>query len=118
MGVEPKNNNYRLYAVIAGMLIAAICIVIKLTNIQWVEGNHYRKIAKEKSVKTFVIPANKGNVYSSDGSLLATSVPNYTIRFDAMAPSKADFDKEIGPLAAALSKKFRKPKSDYLAKFL
>lgn len=118
MGVEPKNNYYRMYAVIAGMLIAAICIVIKLTNIQWVEGDHYRKIAKEKSVKTFVIPANKGNVYSADGSLLATSVPNYTIRFDAMAPSKADFDKEIGPLASALSKKFNKPKSEYLAKFL
>jgi cell division protein FtsI/penicillin-binding protein 2 len=43
-------------------------------NIQWVEGDYYRKLAKERTVKNFVIPANKGNIYSSDGSLLATSI--------------------------------------------
>jgi hypothetical protein len=45
----------------------AIAIAVKLTNIQWVD--YYRKLAKERTVKNFVIPANKGNIYSADGSL-------------------------------------------------
>jgi cell division protein FtsI (penicillin-binding protein 3) len=40
--------------------LVAIAIAVKLTNIQWVEGDYYRKLAKERTVKNFVIPANKG----------------------------------------------------------
>ena len=60
----------------------AVLVLIKLNNIQWVEGDYYRKLAKQRTVRNFVIPANKGNIYSADGSLLATSIPNYEIRFD------------------------------------
>jgi cell division protein FtsI (penicillin-binding protein 3) len=34
--------------------LVAIAIAVKLTNIQWVEGD-YRKLAKERTVKNFVI---------------------------------------------------------------
>jgi cell division protein FtsI (penicillin-binding protein 3) len=43
--------------------LIAIAIAVKLTNIQWVEGDYYRKLAKKRTVKNFVIPANKGNIY-------------------------------------------------------
>ena len=89
----------------------AVAITVKLTNIQWVEGDYYRKLAKERTVKNFVIPANKGNIYSSDGSLLATSIPNYTIRFDAVTPKAEDFEKNIAPLSDALAKLLNKPSS-------
>jgi cell division protein FtsI (penicillin-binding protein 3) len=59
---------------------------VKLTNIQWVEGDYYRKLAKKEQLK--FCSFNKGNIYSSDGSLLATSIPNYEIRFDAVAKMK------------------------------
>jgi cell division protein FtsI (penicillin-binding protein 3) len=35
--------------------LVAIAIAVKLTNIQWVEGDYYRKLA-ERTVKNFVIP--------------------------------------------------------------
>ena len=84
MAVEDKYISYRIYLVAFAILLMAIAIAVKLTNIQWVEGDYYRKLAKERTVKNFVIPANKGNIYSADGSLLATSIPNYEIRFDAV----------------------------------
>jgi cell division protein FtsI (penicillin-binding protein 3) len=31
--------------------LVAIAIAVKLTNIQWVEGDYYRKLAKERTVK-------------------------------------------------------------------
>ena len=103
MAIEDKSMSYRIYLFALVVLIMAGAIVVKLTNIQWVEGDYYRKLAKERSVKNFVIPANKGNIYSADGSLLATSIPNYQIRFDALAPTDANFNANINALADSLS---------------
>lgn len=111
MAVEEKYISYRMYLVAFAMFLMAIAITVKLSNIQWVEGDYYRKLAKERTVRNFVIPANKGNVYSADGSLLATSIPKYTVRFDAVAPKSEDFDKNIRSLADSLGILLNKPSS-------
>ncbi|WP_310554730.1 penicillin-binding protein [Flavobacterium sp.] len=103
MAIENRNILKRIYLVALFIFIMVVAIGVKLTNIQWVEGNYYRKLAKERSVKNFVIPANRGNVYSSDGSLLATSIPEYTIRFDAVAPNKENFDENIQGLSDSIA---------------
>jgi cell division protein FtsI (penicillin-binding protein 3) len=103
MAVEDKYISYRIYLVAFVIFLMAMAVTIKLTNIQWVEGTYYRKLAKDRTIKTFEIPANKGNIYSSDGSLLATSIPNYIIRFDAVAPKPGDFEKNIKSLSDSLS---------------
>ena len=108
MAVEDKNISYRIYLVAFFLFVMAVAIAVKLTNIQWVEGDYYRKLAKERTVKNFVIPANKGNIYSADGSLLATSIPNYEIRFDAVAPKTEVFEKNIKQLADSLGKLLNK----------
>lgn len=109
MAVEGKNIAIRIYIVTAFMLLMSFAIVFKLNTIVWAEGDYYRKLAKERTVKSFVIPANKGNIYSSDGSLLAISVPNYTIRFDAFAANRESFQKNILPLSDSLALLFNKP---------
>lgn len=114
MAVEDKHISYRIYLVAFCLFLMALAITFKLTKIQWVEGDHYRKLAKERTVKNFVIPANKGNIYSADGSLLATSIPNYNIRFDAVAPKSEDFETNVKPLADSLSVMLGKPSGFYL----
>ena len=113
MAVEDKHISYRIYLVAFSIFIMAVLITFNLTKIQWVKGDYYRKLAKERTVRNFVIPANKGNIYSSDGSLLATSIPNYNIRFDAVAPKGIDFEKNALPLADSLAKMLGKPSSFY-----
>ena len=117
MAVEDKHISYRIYLVAFAILLMAITIAVKLTNIQWVEGDHYRKLAKERTVRNFVIPANKGNIYSADGSLLATSIPNYEIRFDAVAPKSEVFEKNIKSLSDSLSLLLGKPRGSFLNEF-
>jgi cell division protein FtsI (penicillin-binding protein 3) len=117
MAVEDKNISYRIYLVAFVIFLMAIAIVFKLTNIQWVEGDYYRKLAKERTVKNFVIPANKGNIYSADGSMLATSIPNYEIRFDAVAPKAVAFEKNVKSLSDSLSVLLEKPKGFFLNEF-
>ncbi|TDE47180.1 PASTA domain-containing protein [Flavobacterium rhamnosiphilum] len=109
MAVEDKYISYRIYLVAFAIFLMAIAIAVKLTNIQWVEGDYYRKLAKERTVKNFVIPANKGNIYSADGSLLATSIPNYEIRFDAVAPKAEAFEKNVKSLSDSLASALGRP---------
>jgi len=104
-----KNIILRIYVVAVVIFFMALAIVLKITNIQWVEGDSLRKLAKKYSIQNFIIPANKGNIYSADGSLLATSIPNYNIRFDALAPNDKDFHKYIKPLSDSLAILFNKP---------
>src|SRR5574343_99872 len=110
MGVKKENtNSYRLFTVAAAVIIISIAVSVKLFNIQWVEGKYYRELAKQRTVKNFEIAANRGNIYSADGSLLATSVPEYTIRFDAVSPSEEHFEKNIEALSDSLAHLLNKP---------
>lgn len=113
--MTPNNSSmtYRIYIVALVIFLMAIAIIVKLTNIQWVHGDQYRKLAKQNTIKTFVVPANKGSIYSSDGSLLAISIPEYTIAFNATIPSDKNFNEKVDSLSTSLSKLFGKPKSHY-----
>ena len=111
-----KNDNiisYRLAFVVVCVVAFSFAIAIKLFNIQWVGGDYYRDLAKQRTVKNFEIPANKGNIYSSDGSLLATSIPEYTIRFDAVTPSEENFEKYYVALSDSLAKLVGKSSGEF-----
>ncbi|MAP79865.1 MAG: penicillin-binding protein [Aequorivita sp.] len=113
MAFEEKNILNRLYVIAAFMFLFALAITVKLLNIQIADGEKYRELAKQNTTKNFVIPANRGNVYADDGSLLATSVPKYDIRFDALTVSSKDFKENLLPLSKGLSDMFGKPASYY-----
>ena len=116
MAIEDKKISYRTYFVAVMFFIMAVFVLVKLNNIQWVEGQYYRQLAKERTVKNFTIPANKGNVYSADGSLLATSIPEYSIYFDAVAPSNEHFKENIKGLSDSLAVMFDNSTGFYQAK--
>src|SRR5690554_966829 len=113
MPTEMKHIMNRFYIVAGCMFIFAMAIGVKLVRLQIVEGEKYRELAEKTTVKNFVIPANRGNIYGDDGSLLATSVPKYEIRFDAMTVSEKDFKENLVPLSEGLSKMFGRPASFY-----
>lgn len=90
---------------IAGcMFIFGVAVMVKLINIQFVQGDVYRAEANERIVKDFPIPANRGNVYSVNGNLLATSIPKYNIRLDALTATSSIFEEKLKPLCDSLSK--------------
>ncbi|WP_456437096.1 penicillin-binding protein [Psychroserpens sp.] len=86
------------------MFVFALAVVFKLCTIQFVQGDYYNALAEERTVKNHEIPANRGNVYSADGSLLATSIPKYDIRLDVVQPKQVTFNKYIKPLSDSLAK--------------
>ncbi len=86
------------------ILLMAISVVIRIVYVQYVRGNELLELAQNYTVKEFKIPANRGNIYSDDGSVLATSVPNYDIAIDPTVATDAVFYGKVGALAREVSK--------------
>ena len=103
MAVSEKNILTRLYVVAGFLFLFAVAVVVKLVTIQVVDGDRYREMAMDRTEKMFTIEPGRGNLYSDDGSLLATSVSRYTIRFDAVTVENAVFEENVRPLSKALS---------------
>jgi cell division protein FtsI (penicillin-binding protein 3) len=90
-----------------------VAIIVKVVHIQYVQGEKYKKLSTELTIKQDTIRANKGNVYAADGNLLATSMSKYTIRMDAVAVNSAVFEKNIAGLSKELSAMFGNSTSYY-----
>ena len=114
MATTKKHIINRTYIVSILILILAVSVVFKLVNIQFVKGDYYIGLSEQNNIKNIIIPANRGSVYSSGGKLLATSVPKYDIRFDALAPSDKNFNENLTDLSNSLSEYYNKPASFYM----
>ncbi|MGK0493746.1 MAG: cell division protein FtsI (penicillin-binding protein 3) [Maribacter sp.] len=113
MPATDKSILTRLYFVAGALVLFAGAVLFKLVSIQFVDGEKYMALAEIRTHRMFTIAPNRGNLYSDDGSLLATSVSKYTIRFDAITVSDEDFKENIKPLSDALAKLFGKTSSHY-----
>ena len=103
----------RLYVVACCLFLFSIAVGAKLISIQMVHGDKYKAMAMKRTEKMFTIAPNRGNLYSDDGSLLATSVSKYTIHFDAVTVSQKNFEKNVIPLSKALGDMFDRPSAHY-----
>lgn len=106
----------RFYIVAAVFVVVFLLVGYKLFDIQIVEGQKYKDLAQQTVYRNFDIEPNRGNLYDAQMNLLATSVPKYDIRFDAMTVSEANFQKYTSALAEALSKQLGSSKNYYLKK--
>ena len=108
METNQKQFLYRLYLVSAVLVFLGFGIGYKIFHIQYVDGNKYRKLAKNKTIQNFTIFPERGNIFSDDGSLLAASTTSFDIYFDAVTVSDANFSKYSKKLSEELSKTFNK----------
>lgn len=92
----------------------AVAVVAKIGHIQFIEGAKWQKMGEKISFDYKKVKATRGNIYSDNGSLLATSLPFYKIAFDATLPKDEVFNAGIDSLAWHLARHFRdKSKQDY-----
>ena len=113
MVIQEKHTLYRLYLIAAVLMLLGGGITYRLFFLQFVEGDKYRALAEERTIQNFTIAPARGNIYADDGSLLATSVSRYTIRFDAVTVKQHHFQSNIKPLSKALSEVLDKPANHY-----
>jgi len=80
----------RTYTAFALVFVFALAITAYLFKIQFKEKAHWVAMAGDLSTTIQTVEPSRGNIFSSDGALLATSLPIYDLRIDGAAPAFKD----------------------------
>jgi cell division protein FtsI (penicillin-binding protein 3) len=85
--------------------VLAAAILIRILILQFVQHGKWLDMSEKYVYKTAEVPANRGDILTSDGRLLASSVPYYTIYMDTRSTgmSGATWSNGINGLSAGLS---------------
>lgn len=102
-----KDITIRARIAFLAVLVLAAGIVYRIVHLQWVTGDKWREMGRAHVLRNREVPATRGNIYSDNGSLLATSLPYYRVAFDPTACDKQIFNEKIDSLALVLSQFFR-----------
>ncbi|PSL29365.1 penicillin-binding protein [Dyadobacter jiangsuensis] len=92
------------------LFLLAIMVFAKLIRVQYYDtfkGKTWAEYSEKNDLKLDTIPAMRGNIYASDNSLLATSLPYYYVGFDTKVADSAYFYNHIDELASLLAKNFK-----------
>ena len=91
----------KVYLIYFVILLIGVAIIGKVAYIQYAEGADLVQKAQKQELAYFTIDAVRGNIYSDNGSLLATSVPIFDIRIDIASPliSEELFNQKVDSLA-------------------
>ena len=100
---DPDRLSSRWVAGISAFLaLFALAVLVKLYVVSIRDGAELREAARDRVVQQRTAQASRGNIYSSDGQLLATSMPVYELRWDASLVNQEHFDKSINKTAIGL----------------
>jgi cell division protein FtsI (penicillin-binding protein 3) len=95
-----------VYLAFGLVLLFAVAIVAQLYRLQYVQGKKWKAMSASLATRYQTVEAARGNIFSVDMDLLATSVPEYELHMDMLAPGIADdriFDEKVDSLALNLS---------------
>jgi cell division protein FtsI (penicillin-binding protein 3) len=99
----------RVYLAFGLIVMLAFAVFFKLCHLQFAQGKKWKAMADSLSTKYVNIDAARGNIFAVDGSLLATSVPEYELHMDMLAGGIADdkvFYEKVDSLAMKMSQFF------------
>lgn len=104
-----------LFAVVAlcvFVMFLARIVILQNTNVQEIKDDYINKNYREATLK-----AARGNLFASDGSILATTVMRYDIYLDFKTMKDTVYTNNIGALTDSLSKMFGKSRGEFRQKF-
>lgn len=106
---------FRYVIVYTIILIVTVIILVQGFSVATLERGKWNELSeKVNSTYPIALRPDRGDICAEDGRVLATSVPYYELRFDAVAPHDTLFTRHVDSLAICLSRIFRdKSSADY-----
>jgi cell division protein FtsI (penicillin-binding protein 3) len=102
-----KSILIRVRLAFLAVLVFAICVGAKVGHIQVAEGEKWKKMSETVMFDYRTVKATRGNIYSDNGSLLATSLPFYRVAMDPTLASNELFSQGVDSLSRHLSYYFK-----------
>lgn len=111
---------WRVYLSFFAVVAVCIWIFCKAFYIQQVEGKYWRSMSDSMHQKIEELPAQRGTIYSDDGQMLSTSIPQFDVFVDFGAEGLREkngqrFREHLDSLSYLLAKFFgeKEKKSQY-----
>ena len=104
----------RMFLVFGLLLLIPCVLAFQLIRINYLEGEELRKLWSQQAISSIPIPAQRGNIYDANGTLLATNVANYLIALDPKIEGQTS--EQIAALTKTLGKITNQPASVFKKK--
>lgn len=96
----------RVYVVLGIVVLVALAVAYKTVRISVVEGEKWRSKGQSLYIREVPVEAERGNILTEDGGLLATSMPFFDLAFDpnSSGMDTADWNQSIDSLSYCLAR--------------
>lgn len=91
-----------MYIAFTCICLLGLAIILKAASIQVKEGEELRQLARDMHMRTDTMYAERGNIYTEDGHLLCSSIPQFDIHLDLAVVKKDTFDKYLDTLSRGI----------------
>nr|MBA4168002.1 penicillin-binding protein 2 [Chitinophagaceae bacterium] len=103
---------WRVYLCFLGIVAFSLVILGRVFYIQQVQGEYWKKQAKQQQERYVEVDADRGTIYSEDGKMLSTSIPYFDVYVDFGADGLREkngkrFKENIDSLSLNLSASFK-----------
>ncbi len=98
-----RDIRFRVYIAFSAICLLGLAIVSKVAYIQAKEGPELRARAQKMNLRTDKLLAERGNIYSEDGTLLSSTIPQFDIHLDLTISKPDTFNRYVDTLARAFS---------------
>ena len=98
-----KDIRFRVYVAFTCICLLGLAIVIKAAMIQVKEGPALKKMAEEMYTRNASLPSERGNIYTEDGQLLCSSIPQFDVHIDFSVMSEKLFNENVDSLSKCLA---------------
>ena len=99
-----KDIRFRVYIAFTCICLFGCAIIFKAAMIQVKEGPRLRAMALEMHTRFDTLLAERGNIYTEDGVLMSSSIPEFDVHVDLSVIDSGLFAKNIDTLCLCLSR--------------
>ena len=104
MKLDPKSETlWKTYLMYFLVLIFGIAIIVKIILVQTKDSKELQELAERQEYRIQTLEASRGNIFSCDGQLMATSIPLYDVFFDYKAVDSAFLADNIDSLCRQMA---------------
>lgn len=101
----------RMFFLLGLLILLPTAILVQILRLNVLEGNELQELWSSQAIETISIPAQRGNIYDANGSLLATNQVIYKVAVDPYAPGTTR--DQLSQVASVLSTHTGRPASWY-----
>lgn len=101
----------RMFIVFGLFLLIPCVLAFQLFRLNYLKGTELRSLWNQQAIDSIPIPAQRGNIYDVNGTLLATNAANYQIALDPKIDGLTQ--NQINQLTKALSQVTNEPVSSF-----